>query len=331
MSETEAKDINFQSREKWFLIINPKAGNGRALLDFPLISKLLHDNGIYCDPHFTDHKYQAVEYTVKAINEGYRKIIVIGGDGTLHEVVNGLFIQQSVPPKEILLGAIGMGVGSDWLRTFGFEDGHYADMVHAIKEGRSMLQDVGIVSYEESHYRQTRYMIGAAGTGFEAEVVRRFSHRIMKRNRNQWSYLWCIIKSFFRYKHTGAKIYLDDRLIYKGLIFNAAVGVCKFNSGGLQQLPNAIVDDGLLDMTIIRPLHFWHILFRISALFNGNIYSIGHTRHYRGEKIRIESIPDMRVQVDGELFGGTPIEFSTLHKAIQIVVSEKFLESRKGE
>ncbi len=317
------------STNRWFLIINPKAGNGRALLDFPQISKLLHDNQIYCDPHFTEHKYQAVEYTVRAVNDGYRKIIVIGGDGTLHEVVNGLFIQQQAAPSDVTLGVIGVGLGNDWLRTFGFEEHHYTDMVHAIKEGHSMLQDVGVVSYEEAHYRQVRYMVGAGGTGFDADVVKRYNHRTMKRRRTRWSYMWCVLRTFFRYKHTGTKIYLDDKLIYNDLLFSAAVGICKFNSGGLQQLPDAVPDDGLLDMTLIRPIHFWHIMFRLFYLFDGNIYKIGHIERWRGERIRIESTPEMRVEVDGELLGGTPLEFSVLPKAITIVVSSNYLLSRE--
>lgn len=297
-------------------------------MQFPNISKLLYDNNILCESHFTEHKYQAVEYTVRAINEGYRKIIVVGGDGTLHEVVNGLFIQQQVAPKDVRLGVIGVGLGSDWLRTFGFEENNFSEMVLAIKDGHSMLQDVGVVSYEESHYRQTRYMVGSGGAGFDAEVVKQFIHRTMKRRRTRWSYMWCVVKSFVRYKHTGTKIYLDGKLIYNKLLLSVAVGVCKFNSGGLQQLPDAVVDDGLLDMTIIRPIHFWHILFRFFYLFDGNIYKIGHIERWRGKHIRIESTPEISVEVDGELLGGTPLEFSILEKAIQIVVSSKYLESK---
>jgi diacylglycerol kinase family enzyme len=78
--------------EHWFAIVNPVAGMGHGLVDFPQISKLLRDNDIPADPVFTEHKHHATELTVGAIQKGYRKIIVIGGDGTLNEVVNGLFI-----------------------------------------------------------------------------------------------------------------------------------------------------------------------------------------------------------------------------------------------
>jgi hypothetical protein len=99
---------------KWFVIVNPVAGGGRGLDHFPQISKLLRDAHIVCEPVFTEHKFHATELTVSAVKEGYRNIIVVGGDGTLHEVVNGLFIQQEVCPDEVLLAvAIIMGI---WVR-----------------------------------------------------------------------------------------------------------------------------------------------------------------------------------------------------------------------
>ena len=86
---------------KWFVVVNPISGSGKGLDDFPLISKLLRDNGIKCEAVFTEHKHHATELTVSAINSGYRNIIVAGGDGTLHEVINGLFIQKCVDTSEV--------------------------------------------------------------------------------------------------------------------------------------------------------------------------------------------------------------------------------------
>lgn len=308
---------------KWFMIVNPAAGNGRGLRDLPEISKLLHDEKVYCELTFTERKFQAVEFTVAAINQGFRKILVVGGDGTLHEVINGLFIQQQVAPADVLLAVIAVNADNSWTRSYGFESGRYIDVIRAIKAENSRLQDVGVVTYEEARYRQNRYMVGMGGTGFDSYVVKQFSHRNMKRATHRWSYIWCVIKSFFKYKHTGAKIYLDDKLIYNNLLFSVAIGINKYNGGGLQQLPEAVSDDGLLDMTIIRPIHFWHILFRFRYLFDGNIYRIGHAERWRGEKVRIESTPEMKVEVDGELLGYTPLEFSVLHKAIRIVIGSK--------
>ena len=220
---------------RWFVIVNPVAGGGRGLDHFPLISKLLRDAGIQTEPVFTEHKFHATELTVSAVKQGFRRIIAVGGDGTLHEVVNGLFIQQTVDPREVLLAVVAVGAGNDWIRTFGVPN-RYQDAIRAIKEGHSFLQDVGVVSYEEAHYRQHRYMANVAGMGFDAMVVKKYAHLKKKGHSNKWLYTWCMIRSFFSYKSTGVKVWIDDRLVYNNLLMSIAIGVCKYNGGGMQQL-----------------------------------------------------------------------------------------------
>ena len=97
----------------------------------------------------------------------------------------------------------------------------------------------------------------------------------------------------------------------------------------MQQLPAAVADDGLLDITMIKPMHWWHVLFRIRRLFNGDIYSIGHVLHAQGRKIRIESSPETPLEVDGEWLGVTPIEFRVLHREVRVIVNRSFLERYK--
>ena len=309
---------------KWFVIVNPVAGGGRGLDHFPQISKHLRDAHIRCEPVFTEHKFHATELTVPAVREGYRHIIVVGGDGTLHEVVNGLFIQQQVRPDEVLLAVIAVGTGNDWVRTFGISN-RYRDAVRAIAEGHSFLQDVGVVSYEEAHYRQSRYMANVAGAGFDAHVVRKQSHLKKKGHKHRWRYTWCVFNSFFRYKSTGVKVWVDDRLVYNNLLLSIAIGICKYNGGGMQPLPEAVADDGMCGFSLILPFPFCLLLFRFHYLFNGGIYRIRHILRERGSRIRIESSPEVSVEVDGELLGESPLEFSVLHRAIRVVVGREFL------
>ena len=257
---------------KWFVIVNPVAGSGRGLDHFPQISKHLRDAHILCEPVFTEHKFHATELTVTAVREGYRRIIVVGGDGTLHEVVNGLFIQQEVCPDEVLVAVVAVGTGNDWVRTFGISN-RYQDAVKAISEGYSFLQDVGVVSYEEAHYRQSRYMANVAGAGFDAHVVRKLSHLKKKGHRSRWRYTWCLVKNFFRYKSTGVKVWVDDRLVYNNLLLSAAidfdvtqaVDITKGVHGLIdlsmfQQLPDyerTIRDIGNSRWTAMRRMPYW--------------------------------------------------------------------------
>ncbi len=315
---------------RWFVIVNPTSGSGKGLTAYPLISKLLRDNSIAHEAVFTEHKHHATELTVTAIDAGYRHIIVVGGDGTLHEVVNGLFIQRTVQPHEVTIAVISAGTGNDWIRMFGIPR-RYSEAIRAIKEGYTFLQDVAEVTYEEAKYQQRRYMANVAGVGFDAEVLKRTQQSSAKGRLGRGGYLWCLIRSFFGHKATGIKVWVDDRLIYNNLLFSVAMGVGKYNGGGIQQLPDAVADDGLLDITLIRPIHWWHVLFRIRRIFNGEIYSIGHVMHARGSKIRIESTPETPLEIDGELHGGTPVECNVLHRAVRVIVNKSFVEKSQGQ
>lgn len=310
---------------KWFVIVNPIAGSGKGLDDYPLISKLLRDNGIACDSVFTEHKCHATELTVSAVEQGFRHIIVVGGDGTLHEVVNGLFIQKRVAPSDITIAVIAVGTGNDWIRMYGIPT-HYSEAIRALKEGYTFLQDVSEVDYEESQYRQMRYMANVAGVGFDAVVNHLYQHKKASGRTGRWVYLWSMLRTFFSHKSAGVKIWIDDRLVFNGLLFSIAIGVGRYNGGGMQQLPAAIADDDLLDITMIRPLHWWHVIFRIRRLFNGTIYSIGHVLHAQGKKIRIESSPEIPLEVDGEWLGVTPIEFRVQHREVRVIVNKSFLD-----
>lgn len=312
--------------DHWFVIVNPTSGAGHGLKDYPKIAKLLRDNQIFHDAVFTEHQYHATELAVEAVNKGYRKIIVVGGDGTLNEVVNGLFIQKQCEPKDIRLAAIAVGTGNDWVRTFGIPS-HYSEAIRAIKEGKTFLQDVGAVSYTESKYSQTRYMVNVAGLGFDAYVISIFNHWKAKGYKGRWLYIASILKAYFKYKSSGVKITVDGNQIFNNLLFSMAVGICKYNGGGVQQLPKAVADDGLLDITLIKPLHWWHIVFRLRRLFDGGIYSIGHVKHAQGKHIRIESTPPIRLECDGELMGYTDVEISVVPQAISVVVTKEFLSS----
>ena len=142
--------------------------------------------------------------------------------------------------------------------------------------------------------------------------------------------MWCLVRSFFSHKATGVKIWVDDRLVFNDLLFSIAIGVGRYNGGGIQQLPAAVADDGLLDVTMIRPVHWWHVVFRIRRLFNGTIYSIGHVKHLQGRKIRIESSPETPLEIDGELYGGTPVELRVKHRVVRVIVNKSYLDKVKS-
>lgn len=314
--------------DKWFAIVNPISGKGKGLLDWPMVSKLLRDNGIMPDFVFTEHRYHAIELTVEAISKGYRRIMAVGGDGTMHEVVNGIFIQKAVPTTDILVAAISVGTGNDWTRMYGIPR-QYAEAIQAIVKGHSILQDVAVASYYESLYNQHRYVANNAGCGLDAVVNRRCFRMKERGYRGRLLYLWSLVQSVFTYRSTRMKIWVDDRLVWNSNALSATFGIGKYNGGGMMQLPYAEPDDGLLDLTVIGRLSRLEIVRHAHALFNGKIYEVKKVRHWQGRKIRIESVPTVEFEIDGEPSGEQPIDVEILEKAIHIIVSEQFIRQRE--
>lgn len=307
---------------KWYAIVNPEAGSGKGLRDWPEIRELLVSLDIPFDFYVTERKFHAVEITVSAIKSGYKKILVVGGDGTLNEVVNGVFIQNSFPPTEITIGVIGVGTGNDWQRTFALPK-DYQGKVMAIKEEKTILQDVGKVEFFESRVRQSRFFANAAGIGFDARVAMATNRLKESGRRGKMLYMSSLLNTLIRYRSTVAKIKIDEQNL-GGKIFSMTLGIGKYNGGGMMQVPNALPDDGLFDITIINKIKRVNVLRNIFRLYNGTILNHPKIFGYQGKTITIASKPPVYLEVDGESLGTSPFKFSIVPQSIRVVVGADF-------
>lgn len=308
--------------EKWFAIVNPKAGKGRAVVDWPRISWMLTDAGVEFDHVFTQKKYHAVELTVRAIRNGYRKIISVGGDGTLNEIVNGIFIQQEVATADVLLAMMPLGIGNDWIRMYGIPR-TYADATAAIKFGRSFLQDVGMVKFYEAKVHHTRYFANAVGIGFDGYVNIGYNRLKEAGKTSKWLYIVSLIKSVITYRATKVALRIDDDKISDD-VYSITLGIGKYNGGGMIQLPDAVADDGLLDLTLIRKISGFNVLWNMPILYNGKIHKHSRITGHRGKDISIHSIPQIPIEVDGESVGYSPFDISIVPRAINVIVGKDF-------
>ena len=158
--------------DKWYVVVNPKAGSNKGKEDWPAIKKLLKAGSIDFDFVITKHQRHAILLVQQAVEKGFRKFISIGGDGTLNEVINGIFIKHQSLAPEIKLGVITVGTGNDWGRTHGMPE-HYAEMVEIIKSEKLFSHDIGKAKYRYGEENESRYFINIAGMGFDAMVAKR--------------------------------------------------------------------------------------------------------------------------------------------------------------
>ena len=124
--------------------MNPNAGGGRVATEWPVLSNKLKSRGFVFEEVFTTHRYHAVELVIYALKRGFRNIISVGGDGTLHEIVNGLFYQQEVSVSDVTLAVLPAGSANDWTRMYRIPR-DYDKAIDTIIDGRTVLQDVGRV------------------------------------------------------------------------------------------------------------------------------------------------------------------------------------------
>lgn len=307
----------------WMVIVNPKAGSGRGLQDWPIISNRMYSSGLHFTCLFTEHKYHAMELTVKAINDGYRNIVAVGGDGTIHEVVNGIFMQKKVPTTEISLAVIPAGTGNDWIRMFGISK-TYSEAVQSLVEKRTVLQDVARVSYYETKVQHTRYMANVAGLGYDAVVNLKYNMLKDEGKYGKWLYLRSTFRTFAKFFPIHFNIKADGRPFYDGMVFSGAVGIGKYNGGGMQQTPFAEVDDELMDLTIIKKMSKLRIARNFRLLYSGNIYSIPKVMHTQCKRLDIDTFPESRIEIDGEAVGTSPFTFELVPHAIKVVVGVNY-------
>ncbi len=306
--------------EKWYAIVNPTSGRGKGLKNWPQISTLLYNANIDFEPHFTLRKFHAIELAFEAIKKGFRHIIIVGGDGTLHETVCGLMMQKEVPSKEVLLTLFAVGTGNDWMRMFGIPK-TFNEVITAIKNGKTFLQDVGRVEYTESKVPQVRYLSNVGGVAYDAAVCRSVNRLKNKGYRGTWLYVRSAFIEAVRYKSQKATIKCDGEVVFDDKLFTATIGIGKYTGGGLSQTPLAVADDGLFDMTIIPQMNRIRLFTRFRTLYNDNIYNINGVTLNRGKVIEIESPGEISLELDGEILGVSDFRFEIIERAIRVIIA----------
>ncbi len=310
-------------KDGWLVIVNPNAGNGKGGKDWKRISALFEKNGINIYPLFTEKKGQAIEFVRDSICAGYRKVVAVGGDGTLNEVINGVFTQDECPAKDITAGLIPVGTGNDWGRMFGIPL-VYEGSVQVIKESKVMLHDIGIISYYNGTEQEKRYFINIAGLGFESVVVRKTNMQKDKGRSGKAIYFMNLLSSLISYRNTRADIIVDGQK-YPGNIFSVNVGNGRYCGGGMRQTPDALPDDGKFDITVIRSMGRIEIIRNLKLLYDGTILSHPKIDGYRSNNLKVETESLLYAEADGESLGHTPAEFSIIPSAINIVYSTNII------
>ncbi len=299
---------------KWFVILNPTSGNFKAKNKINLLKDQFKQHNISIDFAITKYKKHDFELTQNALINGFRKFICIGGDGTLHYIVNGIMQQNKVASNTIKIGVIPIGTGNDWVKNYSIPK-IIVEAISIIKNENTIKQDIGKIQIEGM--QQAVFFNNVAGIGFDGLVVK--NHHYYKRV-GSLSYLFSTLFSYNHYKNNSVEINFNKQKLNTSL-FLIAIGICKYSGGGMQLTNFKNHEEGSFDITLVKTIDFITILKNIVRVFKGNIGEINEFNFYKTDSLSVNYINyKPLIQADGELLGEGNCTVKIIKEALQFVI-----------
>ena len=302
-----------QYNNSWFVIANPTSGNRNFSKLWKEIQQSLKNKNLDYSFAFTQFSKHEIALVQNAIKNGFRNIISVGGDGTLHHVVNGIMMQRYVKTSNITISVIPLGTGNDWIKTYNIPT-NIKEAVNLIYKKKIITQDIGVLKTLNT----VTYFNNVAGLGYDGYIVSKLKSL---KKFGSISYLIAGIYGLLFYKKAVFKILIHNKIIETNCLMTI-FGICKYSGGGMQFTEKVNTTDGLLDITIVKNLTFLELILNLPKLYSGKITNHKKVTTYKTKKITV--IPKNAtpfIQADGELIGTEILSVSIVEKAIQFVVA----------
>lgn len=294
------------------LIANPISGKGQAKRVAEQAYAALTDSGNQGQLVFTSAQGDAKRFAQESVSAGIRFVIACGGDGTLHEVVNGI---ARVP--EVTLGVLPCGRGNDFASALGIPVNPEA-AIGTLLSGSPTPVDLGCCYQTDSDAAgQVSYFTTIATCGYDTEVSRRAAKGTPV-FAGTASYAYAAVESLFYYEPPRVRLE-GDFGVYEGLLLLAATGNTHRYGGGFQIVPDARIDDGIFNVCIIRPVSALTVLRLLVTLFWG-----GHVSHpavslHETRTMKIETDTPMLLYADGEPMCETPATLEVIKDGLVVI------------
>ena len=288
------------------MVVNPASANGKTGRRWPGIVREAKAAGLDPDVRVTEGPGHATELTRRALRDGARQIIALGGDGTVSEVVNGFFDGDETVSAEAELAVVGRGSGCDFIRTFGIPKNSQRALRVAAQGGlgRSTWAASATPGRTEPAERRFANVASAGMTGVAADIANRSGKPLGA----TVAFAWAAVSAIVGYRNTRFVVQIDDRKLER-VCNNVIVANCRYFAGGMKILPGAEPDDGALDVLVFGDISKRDLALNLHKLYRGT-----HVTHPKAEIVRgvhIEVTPDqpLPIEVDGEVPGTTPASF----------------------
>ena len=301
------------------VIANPVAGQGRLSRLWPKIESHLHARVPVHSVQWTEAPADATALTRTALRNGAERVIAIGGDGTFHEVVNGFFAPDGRPiaPAACLV-PIACGTGNDFRRSLDIPAA--PNVGPLLAQNRTRTIDLLRISSSSDGTQQHRYALNVVSFGLSSHVVETIRRGTVPLPGHALRYLGALLYSLFAHRPVPIELRLDGTPLPIAAVHLVAVGNGHTFGNGLKITPDAVLNDGQLDVTILRDSPLFPLLRHLPRLYRGTHLSLDAMSAHRGRRLTARSPSDapVRLEADGELAGHLPATIEVVPNALRL-------------
>lgn len=295
---------------KLYFIVNVAARNGKSVLVWNKLLQILENNHDFYEVYFTNYQGHATELATMIIaeKEDIAAIIAVGGDGTIHEIVNGIVGQN----KKVKVGYICAGSGNDFARGYDIPKSPAAALAFIIKnaEYSCPFYDVGEYIVDGG---KSQFFVNSLGIGFDAEISKVANESSFKKFFNVihlgfLTYVFILLKVWVSYERKTVNLFIDGEKFIFDKVWFITISNQQYYGGGMKISPKAIPYDGLLNITVVHSLSRFKLLAVFLSVFWGKHERFKEVKTMTGTSIEVNSADEMLIHADGELVGCTPVK-----------------------
>ncbi len=301
------------------IIFNPASGGGRTgKTRLNIINKIENYLGKIYTLWETEKPFDAVGHTIKAIESGGKLIIAVGGDGTIHEVVNGICISKFNKNIDCTLGIISSGTGQDFVQGFGIK-GSIDYQLNLIKEGNAESIDIGMVKYKDKAGNNiVKYFANELQAGIGGKVAQIVNSKT-KNKSSFFSYGLTSMVYLFKYKSNVVSLKLNDEKPVTEKVIGIIAANGNFMGGGMKLTSSRNLTDHNFDLFILREQSMINKLINFTKIYFGKLKDSELITIRKVNKLLIDSREEILMEADGEVLGTLPCEIKLLPFSLKVI------------